>query len=53
LDSYVGLHREEEEEGLMPYSFSMPKASNKQQMPVLEESVVQSIKHQQKYISNL
>jgi hypothetical protein len=40
LDSFVGLHMEEKEEGLMPYSFSMPKASSKQQVHVLEESMV-------------
>jgi hypothetical protein len=44
----VGFHREEEEEGFMPYSFNMPKSSSKQQVPILEESVVQNIKHWQK-----
>jgi hypothetical protein len=38
LDSFVGLDKEEDEEGFMPYTSSMPKASSKQ-VHVLGESL--------------
>jgi hypothetical protein len=44
LDSFVGSNKEEEEEGLMPYSSNKPKALSKQVL-VLRESLVQCIKH--------